>query len=531
MMNEPFYPIGIQNFSEIHDLHAVYVDKTQLVYQLTHTLKYVFLSRPRRFGKSLLSSTLQYYFQGMKDLFVGLAIESMETEWTVYPVLHFDLSTAKHETVAQVASTLSLQMDRFEALYGKNEKEITLGDRLNGLIIRAFQKTGQKAVVLIDEYDAPILNVLHQPEEVRNGIRNCLREFYAPLKACDPYLRFVFITGISTFSQLGIFSELNNLKNISRDKRYASICGITRQELFENFRYGIQQFAKEQETTEDEVVERLTANYDGYHFCEKSEGVFNPFSLLNAFDSVAVSDYWFQSGTPKFLIEMLKKYAEEGKFDLNMLGMLQDVPASAFSTPIEAMSGPLPLLYQSGYLTIKGYDDRSGLYTLDIPNSEVRLGLMENILPLYSDVDPMKMKSASSKASVCLNDGDYEGALRILQSLLASIPFMRGDAGILADAEKTEAYYHRLFYFFFRMLSNEVFGEVRSVIGACDTVVFTRKHIFVFEFKIDANPQVALDQIEEKGYAIPYLTDGREVIKIGVSFSTKTRTIEDWKRG
>jgi hypothetical protein len=529
MINEPIYPVGIQDFANIRERNAVYVDKTDLIYRLTHTSKYVFLSRPRRFGKSLLSSTLQYYFEGRRDLFAGLAMDGLETEWTVNPVLHFDLSTAKQETVEKMEAVISLQLKAYEELYGRDKEEETIGSRLNGLIRRAYQRTGQKAVVLIDEYDAPILHVLHESTALRNDIRTNLSEFYSPLKACDPYLRFVFITGISTFSQLGIFSTLNNLDVISNSNSYATICGITHEELRTNFKYGLEKFGKEWNCGVDDVVELLRDNYDGYHFSPQSEGVFNPFSLLRAFKDTQIESYWFQTGTPTFLVEMLKKYAEEGKFDLSMLEEQRHVADTAFSTPIELMSGALPLLYQAGYLTIKGYDRRSKLYTLDIPNTEVRVGLMENLLPLYSSLDPSKMKSAASLASVYLSDGDYEGALKILQSLLSSIPFMRGDADILADVEKTEAYYHRLFYFFFRMLCNEVFGEVRNAIGACDTIVFTRKHIYVFEFKIDADPQVALDQIEEKGYAKPYLTDGRKIVKLGVCFSTKTRTIEDWK--
>jgi hypothetical protein len=458
-------------------------------------------------------------------------MEQLEKEWTAYPVFHFDLSMAKGSSLEDVRRNLSLQLDQFEALYGRNEQEVLPGERLGGLIYRAYQKTGQKVVVLIDEYDAPILEVLHEKEHVREDIRKSLREFYKPLKSSDPYLRFVFITGISTFSQLSIFSELNNLDVISRSGDYATICGITQQELLDNFQFGLSELSSAWGCSAEKVVSLLRDNYDGYHFASNSEGVFNPFSLLKAFKDKELDNYWFRSGTPKFLVEMLKKYAEEGLFDLSMLGQQGDVTPTEFDTPIEAMSGPLPLLYQSGYLTIKNYDAEDMLYQLDIPNSEVRVGLLENLLPLYSRVAPQKMKSTAFKASTCLRKGDYDGALKLLQSLLSSIPFLRGDADILANAEKTESFYHRLFYFFFRMLCNEVFAEVRSVLGASDIVVFTEKYIYIFEIKIDTDPQVALRQIESKGYATPYLTDGREIIKVGVSFSTKARTIGEWKRG
>jgi hypothetical protein len=458
-------------------------------------------------------------------------MEQLEKEWTAYPVFHFDLSMAKGSSLEDVRRNLSLQLDQFEALYGRNEQEVLPGERLGGLIYRAYQKTGQKVVVLIDEYDAPILEVLHEKEHVREDIRKSLREFYKPLKSSDPYLRFVFITGISTFSQLSIFSELNNLDVISRSVDYATICGITQQELLDNFQFGLSELSSAWGCSAEKVVSLLRDNYDGYHFASNSEGVFNPFSLLKAFKDKELDNYWFRSGTPKFLVEMLKKYAEEGLFDLSMLGQQGDVTPTEFDTPIEAMSGPLPLLYQSGYLTIKNYDAEDMLYQLDIPNSEVRVGLLENLLPLYSRVAPQKMKSTAFKASTCLRKGDYDGALKLLQALLSSIPFLRGDADILANAEKTESFYHRLFYFFFRMLCNEVFAEVRSVLGASDIVVFTEKYIYIFEIKIDTDPQVALRQIESKGYATPYLTDGREIIKVGVSFSTKARTIGEWKRG
>jgi hypothetical protein len=322
-------------------------------------------------------------------------MEQLEKEWTAYPVFHFDLSMAKGSSLEDVRRNLSLQLDQFEALYGRNEQEVLPGERLGGLIYRAYQKTGQKVVVLIDEYDAPILEVLHEKEHVREDIRKSLREFYKPLKSSDPYLRFVFITGISTFSQLSIFSELNNLDVISRSVDYATICGITQQELLDNFQFGLSELSSAWGCSAEKVVSLLRDNYDGYHFASNSEGVFNPFSLLKSFKDKELDNYWFRSGTPKFLVEMLKKYAEEGLFDLSMLGQQGDVTPTEFDTPIEAMSGPLPLLYQSGYLTIKNYDAEDMLYQLDIPNSEVRVGLLENLLPLYSRVAPQKMKTSS----------------------------------------------------------------------------------------------------------------------------------------
>jgi hypothetical protein len=393
------------------------------------------------------------------------------------------------------------------------------------LIQNANAQTGQKVVVLIDEYDAPILEVLHDDEK-REAVRKLLRKFYAPLKACDQYLRFVFITGISMFSQLSIFSELNNLEIISRSSDYATICGITGQELLDNFQYGIGQLATKLGCTTSEVVARLRDAYDGYHFCGDSEGLFNPFSLLNAFKQNEFGSYWFRSGTPTSLIEMLKKYRQEGLFDINDLESLEPVDASDFETPLELQTGPLPLLYQAGYLTIKDFDAESSVYTLAIPNSEVRVGLLKNLLPLYAPI--RNVNSVVSRASTAFRKGDVDQAMQLLQSMLASIPFMRGDKEILADAAKTEAHYHIIFYFFFRMLYNEVLAEVRNAVGATDVTIKTPRYIYIVEIKIDSSAEVALKQIEEKGYAAPFLTDGREIVKLGVNFSTASRTISEW---
>jgi hypothetical protein len=345
---------------------------------------------------------------------------------------------------------------------------------------------------------------------------------------CDRYLRFVFITGISTFSQLSIFSELNNLENISNEPQYASICGITEQELLDNFQEGIENMAREKGCSNEELVAKLKSNYDGYHFAKNSEGLYNPFSLLNAFKKNDIDSYWFGTGTPTALVEMLKVYQKQGKFAPEMLDSIKPTKSSYFKTPLEMQTGPIPLLYQAGYITIIGYDAEEDLYYLGIPNSEVRIGLMQNLLPLYVNGDPSDVDCAATIASTALRKGDIDKAMNQFKSLMSSIPFMKGDKDILADVEKTEAYYHRIFYFFFRMLSNEVLAEVRSAKGACDVAITTPKYIYVVEIKIDSTPEVALQQIEEKGYATQYLTDGREVTKIGINFSTATRTVDRW---
>lgn len=337
----------------------------------------MFLSRPRRFGKSLLASTLHSYFEGRKELFKGLVIEKLETEWMSYPVFHFDMSLAKHVDRERLESMLNIQLYRYEEIYGRLDGEVMLNDRLTGLIQRAYQQTGKQVVVLIDEYDAPLLDVMHEDKNLPI-LRNVMRNFYSPLKACDPYLRYVFLTGITKFSQLSIFSELNNIKNISMDEPYAAICGITEEEIKEQMSYDLDLLAEKMQITRDEVLAKLKENYDGYHFTWPSPDIYNPFSLFNAFNDGKFNSYWFGSGTPTYLIEMLNKF---GVLPSEIGGI--EAVAAEFDAPTERMTSITPLLYQSGYITIKGYDSVFDIYTLDIPNKEVRIGLMRNLIPSY----------------------------------------------------------------------------------------------------------------------------------------------------
>lgn len=375
---QKFYPVGIQTFSEIIGKNYLYIDKTGYVYRMTHSAsKYMFLSRPRRFGKSLLASTLHSYFEGRKELFKGLVIEKLETEWMSYPVFHFDMSLAKHVDREWLESMLNIQLYRYEEIYGRLDGEVMLNDRLTGLIQRAYQQTGKQVVVLIDEYDAPLLDVMHEDKNLPI-LRNVMRNFYSPLKACDPYLRYVFLTGITKFSQLSIFSELNNIKNISMDEPYAAICGITEEEIKEQMSYDLGLLAEKMQITRDEVLAKLKENYDGYHFTWPSPDIYNPFSLFNAFNDGKFNSYWFGSGTPTYLIEMLNKF---GVLPSEIGGI--EAVAAEFDAPTERMTNITPLLYQSGYITIKGYDSVFDIYTLDIPNKEVRIGLMRNLIPSY----------------------------------------------------------------------------------------------------------------------------------------------------
>ena len=375
---QKFYPVGIQTFSEIIGKNYLYIDKTGYVYRMTHSAsKYMFLSRPRRFGKSLLASTLHSYFEGRKELFKGLVIEKLETEWMSYPVFHFDMSLAKHVDRERLESMLNIQLYRYEEIYGRLDGEVMLNDRLTGLIQRAYQQTGKQVVVLIDEYDAPLLDVMHEDKNLPI-LRNVMRNFYSPLKACDPYLRYVFLTGITKFSQLSIFSELNNIKNISMDEPYAAICGITEEEIKEQMSYDLGLLAEKMQITRDEVLAKLKENYDGYHFTWPSPDIYNPFSLFNAFNDGKFNSYWFGSGTPTYLIEMLNKF---GVLPSEIGGI--EAVAAEFDAPTERMTNITPLFYQSGYITIKGYDSVFDIYTLDIPNKEVRIGLMRNLIPSY----------------------------------------------------------------------------------------------------------------------------------------------------
>jgi hypothetical protein len=530
MAQEPLYPIGIQIFEKIRRSGAVYVDKTDLIYKLTHGYEMVFLSRPRRFGKSLLVDTMACYFDAQKELFTGLAIEQLETEWTKYPVLRFSFADVKGFDMYELKRTIELQLDDYEKLYGVDKKEDSPAIRFSKIIKRAYEQTGQQVVILIDEYDAPLLEVLMMPEQL-SEVRNYMRNFYSRIKTNSRYIRFAFMTGISTFSQLGMFSELNNLRNITNDNEYASLCGITLPELKDNFEYGIRKFAEKEGCTFDEMVERLREQYDGYHFTRGMVDVFNPFSLLNAFADCELNSYWFQTGTPTFAINMLKAHKGEWTLDIDDIDALPPANLSEFSTPLEQATKPLPFLYQAGYLTIKAYPGTGDKYILGVPNGEVRIGLLKNLIPLYTAMDPDKVYNVATDISYTLSQGDYDTALNLVRSFLAGIPVMQGEEASLKDIKARETYYHKQLYIIFRMLHDSAWAEVQQAVGRPDIIVKTSKYIYIIEVKLDSTPKVALEQIEAKHYAVPYAMDGREVIKIGVNFSSETRTIDAWERG
>ena len=504
----------------------MYVDKTDLIWQLTRYAKFVFLSRPRRFGKSLLTSTLESYFRGDKDLFSGLKIMALEKEWEEYPVLHFDLSGAKHMPVQAVVKELERLIKAYEAVYGSDNDEVTPGMRLAGLVDRANKQTGKQVVVIFDEYDAPLLDVLHDSVALEE-VREVMQEFYQCLKMLEPLIKFCFITGITNFSQLSIFSTINNLTNITMLPRFATICGITDHELTTVMADGISAMAQKFSCTPQEMHAKLQQRYDGYHFAEDSEGVYNPYSLLNALLNEKLDNYWFASGTPTFLLRQLQHFHT----DITQTDDMEQ-PADAFDVPTEAMTSALPLLYQSGYLTIKDYDHEAMLYTLSIPNQEVRIGYTKGLLPTYTGMEAGNVQTGFAlKFWRALKQGDPDLAMRELQAYMAGLPYVEGFKKKLAEAASAEGFYEYTLYLIFSMLNVYVRTQVKCAGGRVDMVVWMPDTIYVFEMKRDQTAQQALQQIDSHGYAIPYQTDGRPVVKVGVRFNPETRVPEEWAIG
>ena len=517
------YPVGIQTFSEIIQNNMVYVDKTDLVWHLADYAKYIFLARPRRFGKSLLSSTLHSYFTGERKLFEGLKIMELEKEWRQYPVLHFDLSGAKHLSPQEVKKELERLIKPYEKVYGSDPDETTPGMKMAGLVNRAYEQTGAQVVVIIDEYDAPLLDVLHDDCRLAD-MREVMQEFYQRLKMLDPKLKFCFITGITKFSQLSIFSTINNLTNVTMDSKFSAICGITEHELTTTLHDDIELLADKNETTYEDMHSRLKLRYDGYHFSRKSEEVYNPFSLIKAFMTGEEGDYWFDSSTPTFLIRQMQHFHT----DITALDRME-VPAIAFDKPTEAMTSALPLLYQSGYLTIKGYERESGIYTLGIPNQEVRVGYAEGLLPTYIGLNGSDVQMGFAlKFWKDLKKGDIEQAMLDMQSYLAGIPYVEGFKKKLEEVSNAEGFYEYTLYLIFSMLNVYVRTQVKCAGGRADVVVWMPDAIYVIELKVNGTAAEALQQIIDNGYDTPYKQDGRRIVKIGVKFSMESKTAEEW---
>lgn len=517
------YPVGIQTFSEIIREGYLYLDKTELIWKLAHYAKFIFLSRPRRFGKSLLSSTLHSYFAGEKDLFKGLKIMELEKEWKQYPVLHFDLSAAKHLDKKGVEEEIGMQLKLFENTYGRDKEETSIGMRLGGIIRRAHQQTGTQVAVIIDEYDAPLLDVLHDDGRL-HYMRELLQEFYQRLKMLEPYIKFCFITGITKFSQLSIFSTINNLTNVTLDPTFSAICGITEDELCTTLWPDVERLATAYKESAEDMHQRLKRQYDGYHFSENSPEVYNPFSLLKSFLMRKIGSWWFESGTPTFLIRQMKFFHT----DITSLDHLE-LPSSAFDQPTENMQDALPLLYQSGYITIKDYDFESDTYTLSIPNQEVRVGYTRGLLPAYIGLNDAGVQTGFAlKFWRALKANDIALAMQHMQSYLAGIPYVEGFKKKLAEAATKEGFYEYTFYLIFSMLNVYVRTQVKVANGRTDLVVLMPDTIYVMELKVDESALKALEQINAKGYATPYLTDGRKVMKVGVRFNTEKHTVDEW---
>ena len=493
----------------------MYVDKTEYIYRMVHAdSNYFFLSRPRRFGKSLLTSTLEAYFQGRKDLFKGLAMDLLETEWTEYPVLRFDMSLGKHMEKEQLERYLSSQLELMEHKYGILTESPDANIRLTNLIRRAYEQTGRQVVVLIDEYDAPLLDVVHEEKNLP-VLRNIMRNFYSPLKACDPYLRFVFLTGITKFSQLSIFSELNNIKNISMLPEYAAICGITEEEMATQMDEDLDILAGRLNVNREEVVKKLKAHYDGYHFAWPSPDIYNPFSLLNAFADGRLDSYWFGSGTPTYLIEMLNRF---GVLPSKIGG--NEVVAADFDAPTERMESITPLLYQSGYVTIKGYDEMFQIYTLDIPNAEVRIGLMRSLIPYYVTRDTQATNTTVVNLARALVRGDMDGMLCLLQTFLSTVPY--------CDRTDYEGHYQQMLYIIFSLLGAYVDVEVRTPMGRVDMVMRTATTLYIVELKLNQSAEAAIQQIDLKNYPERFALCGLPMVKVSINFDMERHTLKDW---
>ena len=511
------YPIGIQTFEEIIKNNLLYIDKTEYIFRMTHTSgKYFFLGRPRRFGKSLLVSTFDSYFSGKKDLFAGLAIEKLEKDWTEYPVFHFDMSGGKHMEKEQLEDYLDYILKEQERKWGITNPPIGANNRLIELITTAYEKTGNQVVVLIDEYDAPMLDVAHEKESL-DVLRNIMRNFYSPLKMCEPKLRFVFLTGITKFSQVSIFSELNNITNISMRDDYAGICGITMEELLDNMSEDIDALAEAQGLSREEAISKLKENYDGYHFSPVSPDVFNPYSLLKCFDEKNFGAYWFASGTPTYLINMMKKF-EVLPSDISRV----EADESEFDAPTENMPTIMPLLYQSGYITIKDYDKEFNYYTLDVPNKEVKVGLTKALIPAYVTPNTLATTNTARRIAQCLAKQDMEGALQLLKTYLGTVPY--------CNDTRYEGHYQQVLYIIFSLLTDYLVDvEVHTPHGRVDIVMLSRTNLYIIEVKMNKDAQTAMQQIDLKDYRQRFALCGKPVVKVGINFDSDKGNIEDWE--
>ena len=508
-------PIGIQTFEKIRNEGYLYVDKTGMVWNLVSTGVAYFLSRPRRFGKSLLLSTFEAYFEGRKDLFKGLAIEQLEEKWEKHPVLHLDLNARKYERPEDLIAMLNQYLEKWEAKFGNEKKDRAPEERFEYIIQRAYEQTGKGVVVLVDEYDKPLLQCLHN-EELLEAYRTTLKAFYGVLKSADKYLRFAFLTGVTKFSQVSVFSDLNQLNDISLDYDSGTLCGITHEELVGTFSPEIEMLAKANGLSKEEAIVEMTRQYDGYHFHPYADGVYNPFSVLNSFYKREFGDYWFQTGTPTFLVKSLLR----SDYDLRTLIDGVETPAINFTEYRADANNPIPLIYRSGYLTIKGYDKEFKIYNLGFPNDEVRYGFLNFLIPYYTPVTDDKKGFYIGRFVQDLRNGEVDAFMQRFEAFFADFPYELND--------KTERHYQVVVYLIFKLMGQFTQVEVRSAKGRADAIVQTPKYIYVFEFKLNGTAEDALQQINDKGYAAPFQADGCQVVKIGVEFSAEARNVSRW---
>ena len=508
------YPIGIQNFESLRNDNYFYVDKTKLIYQLARSGRYYFLSRPRRFGKSLLISTLEAYFEGKKELFKGLAIENLEKDWIKYPILHLDLNIEKYNSPDSLDKILNDKLEYWESIYGTRPSETSFSLRFAGIVRRAYEQTGQRVAILVDENDKPMLQSIGN-EELQRSFRDTLKPFYGVLKSMDGCIKFALLTGVTKFGKISVFSDLNNLNDISMDERYIEICGITEKEIHENLEDELHELARRQKMTYDEVCKELKECYDGYHFVEDSIGLYNPFSLLNTFDKMKFGSYWFETGTPTYLVELLK----QNHYSLQRIAH-EETDADVLNSIDSASQNPVPVIYQSGYLTIKGYDRRFGMYRLGFPNREVEEGFIKFLLPYYANVDKIESPFQISKFVHEVEQGDYDAFFRRLQSFFADTPYE-----LVRDLE---LHYQNVLFIVFKLIGFYVKAEYHTSEGRIDLILQTDQFVYIMEFKLDGTAEEAIKQINDKHYAQAFNADKRKLYKIGINFSNKTRNIERW---
>ena len=508
------YPIGIQNFEKLRNEGCVYVDKTARMYKMVKEGNYYFLSRPRRFGKSLLISTLEAYFLGKKELFEGLAIDSLEKDWLEYPVLHLDLNTEKYDSPEALENKLSVFLDICESIYGSGKPESSLSVRFENVIRRAKEKTGRNVVILVDEYDKPMLQAIGN-ESLQKTFRDTLKSFYGALKSMDACIRFALLTGVTKFGKVSVFSDLNNLKDISMSHNYYDLCGITGDELHKYFDGEIERLAAANDLTLEQAYDRLKLDYDGYHFTYDTPGIYNPFSILWTLSERRYGSYWFETGTPTFLVELL----QASDFNLEQMAGMEadsDMLGSIFND-----DNPIPVIYQSGYLTIKGYDPRFGLYKLGFPNREVEDGFMKFLLPFYTAKRNTNSSFEISRFVTDIESGNAEGFLQRLQSFFAGAKFDQ-------IAKDTENWFQNVVFIVTSLCGLYVEAEHQTSNGRIDLLLKTDRFVYVMEFKYDGSAEDALRQIDSKEYALPWQSDNRQIIKVGANFSSSIRRLDGW---